>query len=153
MHCFFEFPTVNQDEGETNVVGRLTRLLDVARKLDGAGLPMTLTMTGLAFGVEDEGEINDFLAALGIEEVVTDNRPGRTLDEVCEAVGRMHDELRGGRLDAGGRARLAALRWVLGQSLEDGGAELDLVHPQAQAGVGGLHMTTKAAACTSAGLV
>lgn len=115
MNCY-EFPMVNQDEGETNVVGRLTKLLDVAQKLAGAGVPMSLTTTGLAFALEQEG-VNDFLAALGIEEAVADT-PGRTMDEVCAAVGALHDALRQGRLDDEGRARLAALYWVLGQPVQ-----------------------------------
>ena len=61
-------------------------------------------------------DVADQLRARDLLPLVVEvcKRRGVTLDEVCEAVGRLHDKLREGGLDAGGRARLAALCWVLG---------------------------------------
>jgi hypothetical protein len=112
----FEFPLIAEDKpGETDLVARLKTLLDIATMLTAAGWPMRLTVSGLAF--EAPEGFADELLRLGIHEPFTDT-PGRTLAEVCEAVGELHDALREGRLDDEGRARLAALHWVLGQPCE-----------------------------------
>ena len=89
----YEFPMLDEDKGVTKVVARLTLLLEhLAHKLVTAGWPLRLTMSGLlAFEAPKEGAA-DQLLRWSVEESFTDT-PGRTLGEVCEAVGRLHDSL------------------------------------------------------------
>ena len=120
---WFEFATVNEDEeSKTDVVARLTRLLDIATKLAGAGWPLRLTMSGVAFEAPED-EVADQLAALGIEEPFA-SPPVRTLDEVCEAIGRLNDRRRRGQgLDPQDFGRLSALYWILGVDEPRDGAD------------------------------
>jgi hypothetical protein len=128
---WFEFAILNdEDEADkTDVVARLTILLDIATKLAGAGLSLRLTMSGVAFEAPED-EVADQLAALGIEEPFA-SPPGRTLEDVCEVVGELHDALREGRLGAEGYAQLAAILWVLG--VDSHSPEADRLEPSGAA--------------------
>jgi hypothetical protein len=127
-----EFAMANEDEGETDVVVRLTTLLDIATRLSAAGFPLRLTLTGLAFAAPEE-EVADELPRLGIQERFT-STPSRTLAEVCEAIGELHDALRERHLDAEDYGRLSALYWVLG--LDTPRAEREPLSIQAEAASG-----------------
>jgi hypothetical protein len=108
---WFEFQI--QSEDEIDLVARLKALLDIATRLTAGGWPTRWTLTGLGFAAPHADSVADQLAALGVEEPFTDV-PSRTLGEVCDAVGRLHDRLRERGLDEEARATLSALRWALG---------------------------------------
>ena len=75
----------------------------------------------------------DQLFWLGVEEPFTDT-PGRTLGEVCETVGRLHDSLRERPLEPEDFGRLSALYWVLG--LDTAGVEPEIQFLQAEVSSG-----------------
>jgi hypothetical protein len=80
--------------GDGEVVARLRALLNIASKLEAAGWPMQLTVTGLSFGatVRDERKVAKRLAELGIEEPFTPFM-GRTVAELREAQLELDDRV------------------------------------------------------------
>ena len=90
--CWYEFPFIADDDEE--VVARLEALLDIATTLEVAGWPMRFTLTGLSFGVplEDEGEVAEQLARLGVSEHFSPSL-SPTLAEARKALDELDDRV------------------------------------------------------------
>src|SRR5262249_30730135 len=92
--AWYEF-AFDADDGEAlQVVDRLEALLDIATRLDEAGWPLRFTLTGLSFGVplEDEEEVADQLARLGVSEPFSPF-PSRPLAEARQALDELDDRV------------------------------------------------------------